>query len=130
MSTAQPRRPAGVPTGGQFSTKDQPAPGYTLDDGPGPATIDGLPVEPEIFDWDLDWSKARHESVAIRTLSARQYPDGQRPKGRFDIRKMPPIHVLERGGKLWIMDGHHRVDWAVRAGRTEIPALVYREDHD
>jgi len=49
MSSTQPRRPAGVPTGGQFTAKTQPAPGYTLDDdGPGPATIDGQPVEPEI----------------------------------------------------------------------------------
>jgi len=50
MSTAQPRRPAGVPTGGQFASKSQPAPGYTLDadDSPGQATIDGRPVEPEI----------------------------------------------------------------------------------
>jgi len=50
MSTTQPRRPAGVPTGGQFASKSQPAPGYTLDDddSPGQATIDGRPVEPEI----------------------------------------------------------------------------------
>jgi len=37
MSSYQPRRPAGVPTGGQFASKSQPAPGYTLDaedDGP------------------------------------------------------------------------------------------------
>jgi len=32
MSTIQPRRPAGVPTGGQFASKSQPVPGYTLDD--------------------------------------------------------------------------------------------------
>jgi len=49
MSATQPRRPAGVPTGGQFASKSQPAPGYTLDadDSPGQATIDGRPVEPE-----------------------------------------------------------------------------------
>jgi len=47
MSSAQPRRPAGVPTGGQFASKSQPAPGYTLDadDSPGQATINGRPVE-------------------------------------------------------------------------------------
>jgi len=50
MSSYQPRRPAGVPTGGQFASKSQPAPGYTLDDddSPGQATIDGRPVEAEI----------------------------------------------------------------------------------
>lgn len=32
MSTAQPRRPAGIPAGGQFATKSQPTPGYDLDD--------------------------------------------------------------------------------------------------
>jgi len=105
MSIYQPRRPAGVPTGGQFASKTRPEPGYTLDaeddsphgertenylcrecgmevtvdeqsgvsshldadgnidydsdidhvaipdyddDDPGPATIDGQPVEPEI----------------------------------------------------------------------------------
>jgi len=47
MSSYQPRRPAGVPTGGQFASKSQPAPGYTLDadDSPGQATIDGRPVD-------------------------------------------------------------------------------------
>jgi len=50
MSNYQPRRPAGVPTGGQFASKSQPAPGYTLDadDSPGQATIDGRPIEPEV----------------------------------------------------------------------------------
>jgi len=50
MSATQPRRPAGVPTGGQFASKSQPAPGFTLDadDSPGQATINGRPVEPEI----------------------------------------------------------------------------------
>jgi len=50
MSNTQPRRPAGVPTGGQFASKSQPAPGYTLDadDSPGQATIDGRPVEPVV----------------------------------------------------------------------------------
>jgi len=48
MSSYQPRRPAGVPTGGQFASKSQPALGYTLDDGPAPATIDGRPVEAEV----------------------------------------------------------------------------------
>jgi len=51
MKTIQPRRPAGVPTGGQFATKTHPEPGYTLDaadvDG-GAATIDGKPAEPAI----------------------------------------------------------------------------------
>jgi len=45
-SATQPRRPAGVPTGGQFAARTLPAPGYTLDDAP--VTIDGRPVEPEI----------------------------------------------------------------------------------
>jgi len=50
MSSTQPRRPAGVPTGGQFASKSRPAPGYTLDadDSPGQATIDGRPVEPVV----------------------------------------------------------------------------------
>jgi len=50
MSTTQPRRPAGVPTGGQFASKSQPAPGFALDadDSPGQATIDGRPVEPVV----------------------------------------------------------------------------------
>jgi len=50
MSATQPRRPAGVPTGGQFASKSQPAPGYTLDadDSPVQATSPGRPVEPEV----------------------------------------------------------------------------------
>jgi len=31
MSSYQPRRPAGVPTGGQFATKSRPEPGYSLE---------------------------------------------------------------------------------------------------
>jgi len=30
MSAIQPRRPAGVPTGGQFASKSQPAPGFAI----------------------------------------------------------------------------------------------------
>jgi len=49
MSSYQPRRPAGAPTGGQFATKTCPEPGYALtDDGPGPATIDGRPAEHKV----------------------------------------------------------------------------------
>ena len=46
MNAHQPRRPAGIPAGGQFATKSQPAPGYDLDEDV--ATIDGRPVEPDI----------------------------------------------------------------------------------
>jgi len=70
MSTAQPRRPAGVPAGDQFSTKDQPAPGYTLDDD---ATINGRPVEPEVT---TSISGARVEYYRNGRL---QDPDDGRP---------------------------------------------------
>jgi len=76
MSTAQPRRPAGVPTGDQFSTKAQPAPGYTLDadDSPGQATIDGRPVEPVV---EIQGDGGRTESYYRG--SQRHDPDDGRP---------------------------------------------------
>jgi len=36
MSTFQARRPAGVPTGGQFAPQHRPEPGFELDAEPGP----------------------------------------------------------------------------------------------
>lgn len=45
MTTSQPRKPAGTPTGGQFAPPNRPRPNLELEP---PATIDGRPVEPEI----------------------------------------------------------------------------------
>jgi len=85
MSSYQPRRPAGVPTGGQFASKSQPDPGYTLDadDSPGQATIDGRPVEPEIKVFG-DGSRVEvyrrggqlHDPDDGRPAIAAYYPDG------------------------------------------------------
>jgi len=76
MSTAQPRRPAGAPTGGQFASKSQPAPGYTLDadDSPGQATIDGRPVEPVV---EVQGDGGRTESYYRG--NQRRDPDDGRP---------------------------------------------------
>jgi len=85
MSATQPRRPAGVPTGGQFASKSQPAPGYTLDtdDSPGQATINGRPVEAvvKVFG-DGGRIEAyyrdgrRHDPDDGRPASVGYYPDG------------------------------------------------------
>jgi len=45
MSSYQPRRPAGVPTGGQFATKSRPEPGYVLE-----GDEDRPPSGPELGD--------------------------------------------------------------------------------
>jgi len=55
MSSYQPRRPAGVPTGGQFASKSQPAPGYT----PTPTTV-----------------PARRPSTGDRSMVAEVHGDG------------------------------------------------------
>jgi len=82
MSSYQPRRPAGVPTGGQFASKSQPVPGYTLD-ADGQATIDGRPVEPVVEIQD-DGGRTesyyrgsqRHDPDDGRPARVDYYPDG------------------------------------------------------
>lgn len=39
---------------------------------------------------------------------------------------LDPIHLMEIGGKLYIADGHHRVEAYKAEGREEIPAKVQR----
>jgi len=94
MSNYQPRRPAGVPTGGQFASKSQPAPGYTLDAdySPGQATIDGRPVEPDVAAVGGGW---RVESY---------YHDGR----YHDPDDGRPAVVWYRPGGTVRYEGHYR----------------------
>lgn len=111
MNAHQPRRPAGIPAGGQFATKSQPAPGYDLEAGPaadveraasavrsgrrelGAATVDGRPVEPEIL------------VLGDGTRIERYYRDGS-------------LHDPD--------DGRPAVAWA-RAGGTVAREVHYRD---
>jgi len=111
MSTAQPRRPAGAPTGGQFAGMTRPEPGYDLEAGPaadveraasgvrsgrrelGAATVDGRPVEPEIL------------VLGDGTRIERYYRDGS-------------LHDPD--------DGRPAVAWA-RAGGTVAREVHYRD---
>jgi len=100
MSSCQPRRPAGVPTGGQFASRSQPGPGYALnaDDSPGQATIDGLPVEPVV---EVRGDGSRIESY-YRHDGQLHDPDDGRPA----VVGCCPDRAVERE-ELWRYDLRH-----------------------
>ncbi len=45
-------------------------------------------------------------------------------EGTFDWEAAGPVHIAERNGTRIIIDGHHRVAAARRAGLSEIPVKV------
>jgi len=114
MSSCQPRRPAGVPTGGQFASKSQPAPGFALDadDVPGRATIDGLRVEPKVT---VFGNGRRSESY--RRYGQNHDPDDGRPA------------VV-----VYLPDGTVESEWHYSDGQVHDPAdgrpavVVYHPD--
>jgi len=112
---------------------DPPRPHTVLVNRPGsgwvnishhPHTASRTAAVPDMYHWDLDWSQAEQRSIPTAGLRWRQYPDYGKPTGRFNFKKMPPVKVLIHEGEPWIMDGHHRVDWAQQRGYEEVPALV------
>ena len=88
------------------------------------------PLSPDSYHWDLDWSQASESSLPLSELQHRQYPDTRRPQGRFNVQNMPPVKVLFHNDLHWIMDGHHRAQWAARNGITHIPALILNSQND
>ena len=78
MSTTQPRRPAGIPAGGQYASQPHPKPGYHLDaevgtDSKGDLRFPGRFDDAEAVAW-RSAGISRHEATTWRLVTAYQEP--------------------------------------------------------